>query len=267
MSSTFDHDRARGSASVPGASTRGSRSTAAAPVARSRAARQLAADEASRARDDFRRDPRAATSRSGERVDDGNRSTGVGQPSRGARRPPQRDKRPEAPLAAGQAKKLRKRRRRRKIFLISSLVLLMLVMAGMGAGYAALQVPLPNLAAAKQVSVIYYADGKTELARIGVENREEVRLKDVPEHMQRAVVSAEDRSFFENDGVSIRGTLRALWSNVRGKNTQGGSTITQQYVKNAFLTQERTFTRKSKEIILATKMDREYSKDQILEYY
>jgi membrane peptidoglycan carboxypeptidase len=171
------------------------------------------------------------------------------------------------PLTAEQSKKLRKRRRRRKVLLISSLVVLMLLMAAGGVGYAALQVPLPNLQAAKQVSVIYYADGKTELARIGVENREEVKLDDVPEHLQRAVIAAEDRSFLENDGVSIRGTLRALWSNVRGEELQGGSTITMQFVKNAFLTQDRTFTNKSKQILLALKMDREYSKDQIMEDY
>ncbi len=262
MSSTFD--RARGSASVPGARASSGRAKVAAPTQRSRSARRLAADEASQVRDDFRRDPRREPRRGAGREAGAGHSHGTGQPHRGPRRAGER---PGAPLTAEQTKKLRKRRRRRKIYLINSLTVLMLLMAAMGAGYAALQVPLPDLQAAKQVSVIYYADGKTELARIGVENREEVELEDVPQHMQRAVVAAEDRSFFENDGVSIRGTLRALWSNVRGKDTQGGSTITQQYVKNAFLTQERTFTRKTKEIILATKMDREYSKDQILEYY
>ncbi|MGH3427065.1 MAG: transglycosylase domain-containing protein, partial [Candidatus Dormibacteraceae bacterium] len=70
-----------------------------------------------------------------------------------------------------------------------------------------------------------------------------------------------------NSGISITGILRAGWSNVRGHDTQGGSTITQQYVKNAYLTQQRTFSRKMKEVILARKMDKEYSKDKILEFY
>ncbi len=244
MSSPFD--RARGSASVPGAPPLGGRS----------------------GRGDFQRDPRRASRRSHERDSASNGLPGVDRQQRRARPAGvQRGQRPAAPVTPERAKKLRKRRRRRKIYLIISLTLLMLFVAAMGVGYAALQVPLPDLRAAKQVSVIYYADGKTELARLGVENREEVKLDKIPQHLQRAVVAAEDRSFFENDGVSIRGTLRALWANVRGKKTQGGSTITQQYVRNVFLTQKQTFTRKTQEIALARKMDQEYSKDQILEYY
>lgn len=256
MNSPFN--RSQGGARVPGARLPRRRLPASGetPV---RSGRQLDDREAAQARDDFNRDPRRSERRGG--------TPSSVQRSTGPARHGKTQQREGVPLTAEKANKLKKRRRRRKIYLVTSLTLLMLAMATMGAGYAALDVPLPDLAAAKQVSVIYYADGKTELARLGLENREEAKLRDIPKHVQHAVIAAEDRSFYENDGVSISGTLRAFWNNVRGKDTQGGSTITQQYVKNAFLTQERTFSRKTKEIILARKMDQEYSKDQILEYY
>lgn len=165
-------------------------------------------------------------------------------------------------------KKLRRKRRIRRITLTSLVVVLLLMVGAMGAGYAAVQVPLPSIAVLQQTSYAYYSDGTTELAKlVADENREYVKLKNVPKHVQQAVVAAEDRSFWKNDGISIKGIMRAIWANVTGQETQGASTITQQYVKNAFLSHERTFSRKMKEIVLAVKMDREYSKDQILEFY
>ena len=79
--------------------------------------------------------------------------------------------------------------------------------------------------------------------------------------------AAEDRGYWKEPGVSVRGIGRALYNNLRGRDVQGGSTITQQYVKNAYLTQERTLTRKFKEAIIAVKLDRQFSKQQILEWY
>jgi hypothetical protein len=86
--------------------------------------------------------------------------------------------------------------------------------------------------------------------------------------VDHAVVSAEDRDFFQHSGVDPVGIARALVANVRNESVQqGGSTITQQYVKNVYLTQERTFTRKIKEAALAVKVERELSKDEILTRY
>jgi membrane peptidoglycan carboxypeptidase len=132
--------------------------------------------------------------------------------------------------------------------------------------FAFTDVPRPESLELKQVATIQYADGST-LARIGSEDRTIVRLDQVPEHVRWAVLAAEDRNFYREPGVSIRGTLRAALSDVTGGDTQGGSGITQQYVKNAYLNNARTVTRKLKELMIAVKLSREYSKDQILEFY
>jgi membrane peptidoglycan carboxypeptidase len=164
--------------------------------------------------------------------------------------------------------KLRARKiRRRRIMGIFTAMALLLSLAGCGATYAVLQVPLPDDRDAPQTSIIYFADGKHELGRLSEENRQEIPCDKIPQGMKDAVVSAEDRSFYSNSGVSITGIARAVWANIRGKELQGGSTITQQYVKNAKLSQERTFSRKMKEIVYAVKMDQDYSKDDILCFY
>ncbi|USQ80071.1 penicillin-binding protein [Ornithinimicrobium faecis] len=134
--------------------------------------------------------------------------------------------------------------------------------------YARTDIPQPNEFATSESSILYYADGETELARFtGGYDRESVPLTEVPDHVQKAMLAAEDRSFYENQGVSITGTGRALWRTLTTDDVQGGSTITQQYVKNYFLTQDRTVTRKVNEVLIAVKIDRELSKDEILENY
>ncbi len=92
-------------------------------------------------------------------------------------------------------------------------------------------------------------------------------LADIPIDVQHAVLAAEDRSFYEHGGVSPLGIGRAIMNNLTGGSTQGGSTITQQYAKNAFLTQERSWDRKVKEALLAFKLETVVSKDEILENY
>ena len=128
-------------------------------------------------------------------------------------------------------------------------------------------IPQPQANAAKQVSIVYYSDGKTELGRFSTVNREDVKLNKVPAIVQYEFLSAEDRNFYKNSGVSISGTARAAWSTLSGGEEQGGSTITQQYVKNYFLTQDRSVTRKVKEIMIAIKIDHKYSKQKILQDY
>ncbi|MCK2213171.1 transglycosylase domain-containing protein [Actinomadura sp. ATCC 31491] len=131
--------------------------------------------------------------------------------------------------------------------------------------------PIPDTTqkqATAQGSVIYYRDGKTVLARQGVD-RKVVELSKVPEHVREAVIAAENRSFYEDAGVSVKGTARAVWSTVSGQQLQGGSTITQQLVRNYYsgLSQERSVTRKFKEILIAMKVDQSKSKDWVLEQY
>ncbi|MFI6325355.1 transglycosylase domain-containing protein [Nonomuraea sp. NPDC050556] len=131
--------------------------------------------------------------------------------------------------------------------------------------------PIPDSTqkqATAQGSVIYYRDGKTVLAKQGV-NRKLVELAKVPQPVRNAVIAAENRSFYEDSGVSFKGTMRALWSTVSGQQLQGGSTITQQMVRNYYsgLSQERSITRKFKEILISIKVDQSKSKDWVLEQY
>lgn len=99
------------------------------------------------------------------------------------------------------------------------------------------------------------------------ENRTLVQLSELPQSIIDATVAIEDQDFFEHRGVSLRGMLRALRSNFSGDTLQGGSTITQQLIKNTLLSRERTYTRKIKEVILALQVERIYTKEQILQMY
>ncbi|WP_291524517.1 transglycosylase domain-containing protein [Branchiibius sp. NY16-3462-2] len=146
--------------------------------------------------------------------------------------------------------------------------LLLAVIAALVVIYFTTDIPKANADATKQISIAYYDDGKTEIGRLGSINRVPVTLDKVPVQTQHAFLAAEDRNFYENKGVSPTGILRALWSNVRGGGIKGGgSTITQQYVKNYFLTQDQSLSRKLREAMIAIKIDQRYSKDQILEDY
>ncbi|HSF99244.1 MAG TPA: transglycosylase domain-containing protein [Ornithinibacter sp.] len=150
------------------------------------------------------------------------------------------------------------------------LALAILGVTAVGIAYARTDVPEPNEIATAQTSIVYYADGKTELGRLSDSegNRVSVPLSQVPDHMQKAILAGEDQNFYENNGISPTGIARAVWVAVKGgQATQGGSTITQQYVKNYFLTSDRTLERKAREILLAVKIDRQQTKDEILENY
>lgn len=89
----------------------------------------------------------------------------------------------------------------------------------------------------------------------------------MPKHLQEAFISIEDARFYEHGGIDIRGTARALVVTLTGGDVQGGSTITQQLAKNAFLTNERTITRKIKEAFIARQLEERYTKDEILNMY
>ncbi len=128
-------------------------------------------------------------------------------------------------------------------------------------------VPPPGSVQNPQASVIRFADG-SELGRLSEQNRTSVPLNQMSLAAQQAVLAAEDRGFYEGGGISTTGILRALWTNLRsGEVRQGGSTITQQYARNAYLTSERTWTRKAREAVLAIKLDQSTTKLQILERY
>ncbi|SCD38434.1 Membrane carboxypeptidase (penicillin-binding protein), partial [Streptomyces sp. Termitarium-T10T-6] len=145
--------------------------------------------------------------------------------------------------------------------------LVVLLGAGIFAAYRLVDIPAANAAATAQSNVYLYSDGSV-IARDGDVNREKVKLSQVPPTVQHAVLAAEDRDFYSDDrAVDVKAMIRAGWNTVTGKGKQGGSTITQQYVKNYYLGQERTVLRKAKEAIIAVKLNREETKDQIFEGY
>ncbi|MEC3994396.1 transglycosylase domain-containing protein [Actinacidiphila sp. DG2A-62] len=148
-----------------------------------------------------------------------------------------------------------------------TLIALLLLVGAFFVGYALVSVPDPNAAAVAQNNVYLYADGKTEITRDGAVNRQNVPLADVAKTAQYAVLSAEDRTFYHESAVSPKAMLRAAWNTATGKGRQSGSTITQQYVKNYYLNQNQTASRKIKEFFIAIKLDRNETKDQILEGY
>ncbi len=120
------------------------------------------------------------------------------------------------------------------------------------------------LAGATQV---YDRNGEL-LADLSEEKREYVPIEKIPPTLQLATIAIEDTRFFQHNGVDLRGILRALYSNlVSGRITQGGSTITQQLARNLYLTQKRTLSRKMQEIAIALRLERRFTKEEILEMY
>ncbi|MBV2357683.1 penicillin-binding protein [Streptomyces sp. J2-1] len=137
---------------------------------------------------------------------------------------------------------------------------------GFGVLYLTVKVPEGNADAQKQSNVYKFRDG-TILARAGTVNRETVSLADVPKDVQHTFVAAENKTFYHDSGVDLKGTARGLLNTLAGKGAQGGSTITQQYVKNYYLTQNQTVSRKLKELVISLKVDQKLSKDAILAGY
>lgn len=126
---------------------------------------------------------------------------------------------------------------------------------------------LPEAAAAGESAVLLDRNGD-ELAVLAQDGlRLEVSLDDIDESVVDALLAAEDRRFYDHDGIDPVGIVRALWNNVRHDDLQGGSTITQQLVKNVYLNDDRTISRKVREAILSVKLEQTASKDEILERY
>ncbi len=178
-------------------------------------------------------------------------------------RPPRRSTRP-----GGTAKPPKSRLKRfAKALLILGLI--GAVLGGIGAigVYNAVPVPDPNKQWEVQTTRVFYDGGKQTLGKFAQQDRESIPLADIPQHVQDAVIAAEDRTFWTNRGIDIKGILRAALSNARGNSTQGASTITQQYVKILYLSPERTLTRKVKEAVVSLKLQKQKTKKQILEGY
>ncbi len=132
------------------------------------------------------------------------------------------------------------------------------------------QLPNPQALALRDIPVstkIYDRNGILLYQIYADENRSLIALAQLPKHLLDATVAIEDRKFYNHMGVDLGGMIRAAWANSSGPVVQGASTVTQQLVKSALLTPERTLSRKVKEIILSLWTERIYSKAQILEMY
>ncbi|WP_462410094.1 transglycosylase domain-containing protein [Neobacillus sp. Marseille-QA0830] len=116
-------------------------------------------------------------------------------------------------------------------------------------------------------SEVYAVDGKTVIAEVGKEKRDDITINQIPDVLKNAVLATEDARFYEHHGIDVKRTLVAIFTNVTSGTSQGGSTITQQIVKNSFLTTQKTVTRKVQEWYLAIQLERQFTKDQILEMY
>ena len=132
--------------------------------------------------------------------------------------------------------------------------------------YFTVDIPDPNAYVNSQSTIIQYSNGE-EIGRVGTQNRQIVPLAKIPLNVRHAVLAAEDRGFYSNRAFSVTGILRAVVNNLKGGSLQGGSTITQQYAKTAFLTPSRTIQRKIKELVISIKLENQLSKDQIFESY
>ncbi|MBV8982830.1 MAG: penicillin-binding protein [Acidimicrobiia bacterium] len=127
--------------------------------------------------------------------------------------------------------------------------------------------PKPKLNATSSMSHVYDINGNEIAVFREFETSIPVQQQDIPEVLKQAVVAIEDKRFYSHGGVDPQGTLRAMWADIRGQAVQGGSTITQQYVKNAYTGRQRSVARKIREAILASQLDRQAPKDHILYQY
>ena len=139
---------------------------------------------------------------------------------------------------------------------ISLALLLIAGVAVVFIGYTTTKRPDPNADFLTATTDVYYNNGKTRLGSFEVQNRTPLEFDKMPDTMKQAIVAAENRTFWTDRGISIRGMMRAGWAIARGEDLQGGSTITQQYIKILYLNSERTVTRKFREVFLAYKLSR-----------
>ena len=154
-------------------------------------------------------------------------------------------------------------------FIVISVVCLIIMGASVLYGFSSLFAP-PNMDETlipDAASQFYDINGNAIYTTLSEERRIPVTIDKIPKHVQRAFIAIEDNRFYQHSGIDYRGTARALVSTLSGREVQGGSTITQQLAKNAFLTQERSIIRKIKEAFIAKELEHKYTKDEILTMY
>jgi membrane peptidoglycan carboxypeptidase len=151
--------------------------------------------------------------------------------------------------------------------LVAGLVCVLIAGGAFAYLYKTTKLPDPNKDFQTNTSFVYFNDAKTPIGEFAKQNRDTISYDEMPQDIKDAVVAAENRTFWSDNGIDFKGILRAVFNNAQGNATQGASTITQQYIKILYLTQERSYTRKLKEAILSLKLGRDVSKQEILEGY
>ncbi|MDI1464125.1 transglycosylase domain-containing protein [Catellatospora sp. KI3] len=170
--------------------------------------------------------------------------------------------------AAGASPGGRKRPRRWRSMLVAAFaVLILLAGAGLiGGAYFYDSVPEPADFSSNENTFVYSADG-VRIAKLGGENREIVAMSTLSDQVKSALIAGEDKNFFTHSGIDLWGVARAAWNNLTGGETQGASTITQQYARNAARDLEVSYARKLREAVMARRLEQEHTKDEILGYY
>ena len=130
--------------------------------------------------------------------------------------------------------------------------------------YITTEIPQADKIALSQKTTVYYADGTTEIGSFAEQNREIIQCSDLPDYIGKAIVSSEDRTFYTNKGIDLKGIGRALVNNLTKGTRQGGSTITQQYAERYYLGETTTYVGKAREAILALKLAQAQDKNEIL---
>jgi membrane peptidoglycan carboxypeptidase len=172
-----------------------------------------------------------------------------------------------SPVAPKEKKQLTKAQRRNRIIAYIAATVMLLGLGLMVGTYYVDSVPTPAQLPLPESTTVYYADGKTPMAKLGTENRTILAFDEMNDVVKQAIVAAEDQTFWTNEGVDFLAVMRAAWNNVTGGKTQGASTITQQYARIAADLTGVTFSRKLREAVIAWKLDDRYSKEEILEFY
>ncbi|HHV22220.1 MAG TPA: penicillin-binding protein [Propionibacterium sp.] len=179
--------------------------------------------------------------------------------AQGQRQPARKDKKKVSPVRRWGVRIL-------KGTTVAVLLAMIAGVVGVGVIYSTTEIPDPNADFQANTSFVSFADG-SPMGNFAIQNRQSIPFDEMPQTMKDAAIAAENRTFWSDRGISVTGMIRAAIKIAGGGEMQGGSTITQQYIKILYLNSERTFERKFKELFLAVKMGRETSKEQILEGY
>lgn len=130
--------------------------------------------------------------------------------------------------------------------------------------YATTEIPQPEKFALAEKTTVYYADGTTEIGSYAEQNREIISCESLPDYVGQAIVASEDRTFYSNSGIDLKGIARAFITNVTTGTRQGGSTITQQYAERYYMGETTSYIGKAREAVLAIKIAQSESKDEVL---